>query len=234
MFANSRPVTSNQTTTHEQLAAVVERHRTTAFQKPLGQASLSGFREAIAAWDAAVRPPLILDSGCGVGLSTLHLAHAFPDHFVMGIDQSADRIGRQSRWPSARPQNLILIRADLVDFWRLLLEAGHFPARHYLFYPNPWPKKMQLRRRWHAHPVFPALVALGGLLECRSNWKIYIDEFAASLQQVCGLPVSTEPLVIDATEPASGLPAPVSPFEEKYHASGHLLWRCRAQLMPAR
>ncbi len=232
MFANSRPVTSNQIAIHDHLAALVDRHRKSLFQKPVGAASLAATRQAIAAWDAAKRPPLIIDSGCGVGLSTLHLAQTFPDHFVIGVDQSADRISRQTKWLAARPENCILIRADLIDFWRLLLEAGIHPARHYLLYPNPWPKKTQLQRRWHGHPVFPAFVALGGLIECRSNWKIYIDEFAAALQQISGLSIFTEPFLMTPEETGCRLPAPISPFEEKYHASGHTLWRCRAQLMP--
>jgi tRNA (guanine-N7-)-methyltransferase len=95
------------------------------------------------------------------------------------------------------------------------------PARHSLLYPNPWPKKQHLGRRWHGHPVFPAVVALGGRFECRSNWRIYIDECAAALTQLTGLPVQTE--AFDAV-------APITPFEEKYRASGHALWRCRLAL----
>lgn len=231
MFANSRPVSSNQTDIHEQLATLVERHRTTPFKKPVSEVNLQAFRQAIAAWDDAQRPSLILDSGCGVGLSTLNLAQNFPDSFVIGIDQSADRLARQTKWPTERPENFLLIRADVVDFWRLLLDAGIHPAQHYLLYPNPWPKKTQLGRRWHGHAVFPTLVALGGIIECRSNWKIYIDEFAAALQLLCKEPVASEPyLVASADTKPTDLPAPVTPFEEKYHASGHSLWRCRMQL----
>jgi tRNA G46 methylase TrmB len=90
--------------------------------------------------------------------------------------------------------------------------------------PNPWPKKPQLARRWHGHAIFPTIVALAGAIECRSNWKTYIDEFAAALQQLTDLPVLTE----------SYLPAEsaLTPFEEKYRASGHALWRCRIELAP--
>jgi hypothetical protein len=50
---------------------------------------------------------------------------------------------------------MVFVRADLVDYWRLLAEAGIGLARHYILYPNPWPKIGHLARRWHAHPVFP-------------------------------------------------------------------------------
>lgn len=109
------------------------------------------------------------------------------------------------------------VRADLVDYWRLLQEAGLRLARHYLLYPNPWPKIGQLGRRWHGHPVFPVIIALGGRLECRSNWRVYIEEFAAALTQLTATPVRCE-----AYNPEQ----PITPFERKYDASGHMLWRC--------
>jgi tRNA G46 methylase TrmB len=206
---------------HDDLAQQVAKHAATVFRKPVTDYNRSAFEASIAAWEAHGRPPLILDAGCGVGLSTLHLAARHPDHFVIGIDQSADRLARQVHWSDALPANCLRLRADLVDYWRLLLESGVRPARQYLLYPNPWPKKQHLGRRWHGHPVFPAVVALGGQFECRSNWRIYIDECAAALTQLTGMPVQTEPF--------SAL-APITPFEEKYRASGHALWRCRLAL----
>ena len=231
MFANSRQVFSSQTDLHEQLAILVERHRTAQFKKPVNEVNLQAYRQAIAIWDAAKRPALIIDSGCGVGISTLNLAQKFPKSFVIGIDQSADRLSRQIKWPTKRPENFLMVRADVVDFWRLLLDAGIHPSQHYLLYPNPWPKKTHVGRRWHGHAVFPALVALGGTIECRSNWKIYIDEFAAALQLLTGKSIASEAYLIKLAGTESiELPAPITPFEEKYHASGHTLWRCRAKL----
>ncbi len=167
--------------------------------------------------------PLILDTGCGVGLSTLNLAAQFPDHFVIGIDQSEDRLGRNTQWDGPQPDNLCFIRADLVDYWRLLLDARIFPARQYLLYPNPWPKIGHLARRWHGHAVFPSIVALGGVIECRSNWRIYVEEFAAALTQLSGQATACEAYATDA---------PITPFERKYLASAHALWRCRTALPP--
>jgi tRNA G46 methylase TrmB len=100
------------------------------------------------------------------------------------------------------------------------------PLRHYLLYPNPWPKKAQLQRRWHGHPIFPTLLRLGGHLECRSNWKIYIDEMALALTQLTGLEVPTEQWLVD---PAMVL----TPFEQKYVTSSHTLWRCAIHLPPS-
>lgn len=225
MHANSRPVHSNQPGMHDQLSAVVARHATTLFRKPVSEVNREAFTSSIAAWKTRGSPPLILDAGCGVGLSTRKLAQAFPDSFVLGVDQSADRLGRELQWSAALPDNVMTVRADLVDFWRLMLAEQIYPQRHYVLYPNPWPKKSQLGRRWHGHAVFPVLVALGGRIECRSNWKIYIDEFASALQQLSGVEVYCEPHQSQAAEA-------LTPFEAKYANSGHALWRCLTELPP--
>jgi len=221
MHANSSPVTSAQTGIHHQLSAIVAKHARSSFKKPIMAYNRTAFDTAMAAWRDAGSKPLILDSGCGVGLSTMHLAAQFPDHFVIGVDQSADRLTRKTAWRGTPPSNFILARADLIDFWRLMQVAEIYPARHYLFYPNPWPKIGQLARRWHGHPVFPTIVALGGVLECRSNWQIYIDELAAALTQLTATDVKCERYIADHA---------ITPFEQKYTASGHQLWRCQIHL----
>jgi tRNA G46 methylase TrmB len=219
--ANSSPISSRQTGIHDQLEHLLARHANTQFLKPIAPYSRTAFDSGVAVWAKAGYPPLILDAGCGVGLSTLHLATRFPDHFVMGVDQSADRLSRNTAWPGAMPDNFVLLRADLVDFWRLMHAARIYPVRHYLLYPNPWPKIGHLARRWHGHAVFPTILALGGVLECRSNWRIYIEEFAFAAARFTQMDIACE-----AYEPQS----PITPFEQKYLASGHALWRCQFSL----
>jgi tRNA (guanine-N7-)-methyltransferase len=218
MYANSSAITSAQTGIHKQLPSLLERHTRVEFRKPFMPYNEDAFAASMTAWRAAGSAPLILDAGCGVGLSTRHLAREHPDNFVIGVDQSADRLGRNTAWEGELPSNFICVRADLVDFWRLMLAADVRPQKHYLLYPNPWPKIGHLARRWHGHPVFPAIVALGGEIECRSNWHIYIEEFAFALQRLSGIAVPAESFLPDN---------PITPFEKKYADSGHQLWRCR-------
>lgn len=247
MYANSSPIASSQVGIHDQLASQVAKHAAVRYLKPINSYNRVAFDDSIAAWRAAGKMPLILDAGCGVGLSTLHLANLFPEHFVIGVDQSADRLARKTMWPGAVPSNCIKVRADLVDYWRLMHETGIYPDRQYLLYPNPWPKKHHLGRRWHGHPVFPTIVALGGHFECRSNWRIYIDECASALNQLTAAKVATEPYLPCVTpihEQADGAmqtaritpeshTMSITPFEQKYLASGHSLWRCRTHMAPA-
>ena len=133
MQANSSPIVSSQDGIHQQLAATVAKHAASTFRKPITAYNRQAFEASMAAWNDAAggdtgSMPLILDTGCGVGLSTMHLATQFPDHFVIGIDQSADRLQRNTFWSGAAPRNFMLVRADLVDYWRLLASRRHPPG----------------------------------------------------------------------------------------------------------
>ncbi|NOG31312.1 SAM-dependent methyltransferase [Halomonas sp. TBZ9] len=214
----SRTVISNQTGPHEDVGRRVARALEHPLRKPLAAHNQRAFEQA-AAWLQAQAAPLILDAGCGVGLSTRRLAQDFPDHAVIGVDRSADRLGREH---GVVPENACLIRADLVDFWRLALDAGWAPQRHYLLYPNPYPKAAHLKMRWQGHPVLPVMLALGGLLEVRSNWSIYVEEFAQAVAQVTGQTAD-----ICCHDPHNDY---LTPFEAKYARSGQTLWRLTVAL----
>ncbi len=214
-YANSRIPESAQQGIHENLARLVDKHAAEPFRKPILDYNRAALEAALAGRPPAA--PLILDAGCGVGHSTIQLARAHPDHWVIGVDQSADRLARRKPYPDAlMPANMVFVRADLVDFWRLLDEAGLRLARHYILYPNPWPKIGHVARRWPAHPVFPFVVRLGGVLECRTNWRVYAEEFAFALGRLLGATVPWE---------SFEAPAPLTPFERKYRDSGQLLYR---------
>jgi tRNA G46 methylase TrmB len=224
MHANSSPVHSTQTQPHAQLDAVVRRHLASSYQRPISPRGQAIFA-ALSPWLATQKGrELILDSGCGTGWSSRQLALQFPDIAVLGADRSGIRLARSGlldEQSHGSQDNLCLVRINLEDLWPLLLAAGIRPARHLLWYPNPSPKPELLKRRWHAHPLFPTLLALGGELELRSNWRVYIDEFARALE-IAGQAVAID--AIDADEAA------VTPFERKYRESGQGVWWVRCLL----
>lgn len=217
MQDNSRKVESAQAGIHERLPDVLGRHAAHPYRKPYAAFNVDAWQGVRAAWGGA--SPLILDTGCGVGVSTLRLAREHPDHFVVGVDQSADRLGRGKAGPV--PDNALFVRADLVDLWRLMADDGVRLAQHWMLYPNPWPKPQHLQRRWHGHSVFPLLLRLGGVLELRTNWQVYADEHAYALQALTGAAVRAEPWQTSD---------PLTAFERKYLGSGHRLWRVRHDL----
>lgn len=215
---------SRQTDIHEDLPRLLTRHQAQAFQKPYADYNRVAFAQFMQAWASSHFAPLIVDAGCGVGESTLHIARAHPQAFVVGVDQSEDRLSTQkSWWREQMPSNFVWIRADLVDFWRLLHEEltrrGTQLYKHFVLYPNPWPKIGHLKRRWHGHAVFPTLVALGGTLECRSNWPVYVREFAFAVTQMTN--------VTPEFCGALSLAEVMTPFERKYQSRGEPLFGCR-------
>jgi tRNA G46 methylase TrmB len=218
---DSKPVESNQEGIHPDLEWAVRRHLAHEYLKPQAPHTLEAFQLATA-WIAGRDLPLILDSGCGVGESSCKIALENSDCLVIGIDKSAMRLSK-NQGVSALPPNLLLLRADVVDFWILAVCAQWKLQHHFLLYPNPWPKSRHFMRRWHAHPIFPTLLALGGKLELRTNWKTYAQEFAQSLFWAdVKNPICTEFEPLD----------PLTPFERKYLASSHRLWKVEANLRP--
>ncbi len=77
--------------------------------------------------------------------------------------------------------NVLLVRAELTDFWRCCLQANWDISHHYILYPNPYPKKNRIKKRFYAHPSFPLILKLGGEIVIRSNWEGYLKEFSQSV-----------------------------------------------------
>ena len=201
-------VTSSQAGVHPHLEKTVRRHLETQWSQPFHQPTIDVYRQLENETIFSAGQPIILDSGCGTGKSTQRLADLFPGHIVIGVDRSHVRLSKSGVSSSYfRSGNCILLRAELSTFWRLLADDRHSLERHFLFYPNPWPKPGHLLRRWHGHPVFPQLLCLGGEIEMRCNWEIYALEFAEAVTITTGAVVKVTNLQTE-----SG----VSPFEQKY------------------
>ncbi|TXS90695.1 SAM-dependent methyltransferase [Parahaliea maris] len=213
MQANSRAVNSSQAWTHPRLPELVRRHLAEPWRKPVAPFN----REAFAALEqrlAAEPRSLVLDSFCGTGQSTALLAARYPNHLVVGVDKSAQRLQRHA---GGEFDNYLLLRAECEGIWQLLLERGCTVDHHYLLYPNPWPKPGHVQRRIHGHASLPLLLQLGGRVELRSNWQLYVEEFGLAMT-LAGRQ--------GRIERVSGDP-PLTLFEEKYRKSGHPLWRYR-------
>ena len=218
MQANSRQVSSNQHHVHPKLTAVVRRHLTAQDRTPLSAHSISAY-EALTR-ELSERPrPLVLDSFCGTGHSTASLAKNHPHHLVVGIDKSGQRL---SKHPSGSSTNYLLLQADCEDIWKLLVQDGVNTDYHYMLYPNLWPKAKHLQRRVHGHASFPLVLRMGGHIELRSNWQIYVEEFGLAMH-LAGYRGR-----ISKVPESLGL----SLFEQKYRQSGHELWAYTGKVEP--
>ncbi len=234
MQGNSRSITTNQLDIHDKLPEIVQRHKHSNNQKPI-QAHTEAAFDQISDWLAGFTArPVILDSCCGVGESTWRLAEQYPEALVIGIDKSAVRInkhGKQEEYQNTGKDhfdtdvisggsNYRVIRADVIDFWRLVKNANWSVARHYLLYPNPYPKSAQVQKRWHGSASFQDILAIGGELTVRSNWQIYIREFAKALELCARSPQ------ISLVEQGVAF----TPFERKYWNSGQQCWQVSCSL----
>ncbi len=210
---DSKAIISNQPGIHENLADIVNKHLQHPFQKPISAHTQQAFDE-VNQKVLAFTGPIILDSCCGVGQSTRILAKQNPDALVIGVDKSDNRIKRnvEDHW---QVDNYQLVRADLNDFYRLVDEANWPIAKHYILYPNPWPKSKHVQRRWHGSAVFPYILKVADNIELRSNWRLYLEEFQMAAK-MCGFKGQIG-LVNDEE--------PLTPFEAKYLASGQQCWQ---------
>lgn len=229
-MSGARAVTTNQPDIYDKLEEVVRKYASTEYLRPIADHTRIAFAEAekfvLNFYESAGNErdiaghtayKVILDSGCGTGESTLNIAIANPDVPVIGIDKSAARLTKAG----TAPRNAFLVRAELLDFWRLALgkvKAGqwHIPY-HALYYPNPWPKQSEATRRFHLHPIFPTLLQLGDAIELRTNWEIYAREFAEAAR------IATPDCSI-AREPFEP-ERPITAFERKYKEARQQLWR---------
>lgn len=210
-------VISNQSDVHPHLEKHLRRHLNSSWLQPFHLPSVEVFDQLFASGLLSEQRAVVLDSGCGTGKSTHKLAEMYPDHLVVGIDQSLSRLSKSGAGSGIfQKGNLVLLRAELSTFWRLLLEHNIYPGRHYLLYPNPWPKSAHLQRRWHAHPVFPTILALGGQIELRCNWDIYAREFASAVNIATGSNIRASVFT-----PETG----ISRFEQKYLQRKQKLYR---------
>jgi len=215
--ADSRAVSSNQSGVNPELAATVNKHRHTTWRKPPTEYNLQAF-SCLRDWLGGNQQPLILDSFCGTGMSTQALAELWPEHRVVGIDQSAHRLERHAS--TGQSSNYLLLHAQCEPLWQLMAASGMRIGRHYLLYPNPWPKSQHLKRRIHGHPGLMSLYQLGGVIELRSNWQIYVEEFGVALHML-GCRGSIAELKVSKA---------LTLFEAKYAKSGHTLWQFKGQL----
>ncbi|GAC19114.1 tRNA (guanine(46)-N(7))-methyltransferase TrmB [Paraglaciecola arctica] len=218
MQQQARSITTNQIGIHQNLHKVVARQLANVSQKPLSPHTQQAFQEAMS-WLGDWQGDLILDSCCGVGESTVNIARQHPNARVIGIDKSALRTEKHPAYASTL-ENYVVLRADLNDFLKLLVLNDKKLTKHYLLYPNPYPKSAHLQRRWYATSALKDILSLGGVLEVRSNWQLYIQEFSAALD----IAKVNNQIGVFASERA------ITPFERKYWQSGQNSWQLLANL----
>ncbi len=163
--------------------------------------------------------PLEIELGTGKARFLIEAALARPSHDFVGVERSLSyyRFSRE-RIERSRPGNARILRADA----RLFVSGCVAPRSvrvFHVYFPDPWPKKRQRKRRLLDGTFLEILASRledGGLLRVATDHPGYAEEFATLVRTVP-----------DFEEiPWESLPAPPpTHYELKYRVEGRQIRR---------
>jgi tRNA (guanine-N7-)-methyltransferase len=165
--------------------------------------------------------PRILEIGCGMGETTASIAAAHPQNDYLGIEVHTPGVGSLLKEIATRElSNLRVIQHDAVEVVRDMIAPGSLSGIH-VFFPDPWPKIRQQKRRL-IQAAFVSLLASrlapNGYLHCATDW----EEYAVQMLEVLGAESQL-------TNMASGFAPrppyrPQTKFETRGLKLGHGVW----------
>lgn len=164
------------------------------------------------------RAPVVLEIGCGAGISTLAMAIAEPHLDVLAVEVYrkglAQLLGGVDREGLT---NVRFIRGDGVDVLEHMIAPDTLTGVR-IFFPDPWPKARHHKRRLLQAPTF-ALIAdrlqVGGVLHAATDHAGYAEWIADAGDAEARLSR------VDPARIAAGdLPMSVRRPETKYEARG--------------
>jgi tRNA (guanine-N7-)-methyltransferase len=131
------------------------------------------------------RAPLVLEIGFGNGEQLLWSAQHEPEKDFIGIEVHRPGVGRlMNALASHNVDNVRLYNDDAVSVLERCL-AGETLAEVRIYFPDPWPKKRQQKRRL-IRPEFVALlaerVAANGVLHLATDWADYAEHMHGVLE----------------------------------------------------
>lgn len=167
------------------------------------------------------RRPKVLEIGFGMGETTATIAAAHPDIDYIGIEVHTPGVGSLLKQiAEGGLHNLRVIQHDAVEVVRDMVPPASLAGIH-VFFPDPWPKKRQQKRRL-IQPPFVALLASrlapGAYFHCATDW----EEYAQQMLEV----LAAEP-TLDNTAPGFAPRPdyrPLTKFEQRGLRLGHGVW----------
>lgn len=166
----------------------------------------------------------ILEIGCGMGETTAAIAAAHPENDYLGIEVHTPGVGSLLKEIEERGLgNVRICQHDAVEVLRDMIPQAALSGVH-VFFPDPWPKKRQQKRRLIQPPLVRLLserLLPGGYLHCATDW----EEYAQQMVEVLG----AEPLLENTGTLPGGFavrPAyrPQTKFETRGLRLGHGVW----------
>jgi tRNA (guanine-N7-)-methyltransferase len=116
--------------------------------------------------------------------------------------------------------NVRVVQHDAVEVVRDMIAPGTLAGIH-IFFPDPWPKKRQQKRRLIKTDFVSLLasrLAPGGYFHCATDW----EEYAQQMLEVLG----GEPLLENTADGFAPRPdyRPLTKFEQRGLRLGHGVW----------
>ena len=165
--------------------------------------------------------PVILEIGCGMGETTANIAASQPEKNFIGIEVHTPGVGSLLKEIATRElSNLRVVQHDAVEVVRDMIAPGSLAGVH-IYFPDPWPKKRQQKRRLIQPPFVHELalrLAPDGYIHCATEW----EEYALQMLEV----LSAEPLLENTTNGFAPRPdyRPQTKFEARGLRLGHGVW----------
>jgi tRNA (guanine-N7-)-methyltransferase len=165
--------------------------------------------------------PTILEIGFGMGRTTADIAQAHPQNNYLGVEVHTPGVGSLLKEIQVRGlTNIRIIQHDAVEVLTHMLPDDALSGAH-IYFPDPWPKKRQQKRRLIQSPLITLLaqkLAPGGYLHCATDWEEYATQMLAVL--------SAEPTLKNTAEGFAPRPEwrPTTKFEQRGINLGHGVW----------
>jgi tRNA (guanine-N7-)-methyltransferase len=139
------------------------------------------------------KQPLCVEIGFGMGDATLRIAKERPSYNYLGLEVFLTGFARLMRnIGDERLSNIRLMRFDAVTVLRTMVADSSVSGFH-IFFPDPWQKHRQQKRRL-IQPPFAELLCKklvpGGYIYCVTDWEAYAEQM---LEVFGGTPALVNP-----------------------------------------
>jgi len=165
--------------------------------------------------------PKVLEIGFGMGGATAEIAQTRPDTDFLGIEVHGPGVGNMLKLISEKQlSNIRVVRHDAVEVVEHMLPLESLDGFH-LYFPDPWPKKRQQKRRLVQPEFLDRIVSRlkpGAYVHMATDW----EDYAVQMLDV----LSAHPALRNTAEGYAPRPEwrPLTKFEQRGLNLGHGVW----------
>ncbi len=134
--------------------------------------------------------PVVIEIGFGMGTATERIAKERSQYNYLGLEVFLSGFAKLLHAVgSGHLDNVRLMRFDAVEVLSTMVEDGSIAGFH-IFFPDPWPKKRQQKRRLIQAPFARLLASKlksGGYIYCVTDWEEYAFQMLDVFSRTEGL-----------------------------------------------